>query len=143
MTITATVSNHAKFMMATKKIDLENDSLKAILMNTAFAFDKDAHATLADITASQLSTGNGYTQNDKALANVAVAEDDANDRAQLTCDDPSWTASGGVIGPFGALIIYDDTTTDDTVLGCLDFGTDISVADGTSFAVRDIVFNLS
>ena len=143
MTITATVSNHAKFMMATKKIDLENDSLKAILMNTAFAFDKDAHATLADITASQLSTGNGYTQNDKALANVAVAEDDANDRAQLTCDDPSWMASGGVIGPFGALIIYDDTTTDDTVLGCLDFGTDISVADGTSFAVRDIVFNLS
>lgn len=142
MAVTVTVPNHAKYMQATKKIDYENDVFKAILMNSSFAFDKDAHATLADVTASQLATGNGYTQNDKTLTGVAVSEDDTNDKAAVTWSDPTWTASGGSIGPTGAIIIYDDTTTDDTIVFCGDFGTDYTITDGSSFQPQNIAMDI-
>jgi len=138
MAVVSTLSNHYKYMKMTKKIDFSADTFKIILMNTTFAFNKDTHATLADVTDDQLATDNGYTQNSKALENVAVAEDDSNNKASATWDDVSWTASGGAIGPTGAAIIYDDTTTDDTVVGCIDFGVDISIPDGTAFPITAI-----
>ena len=105
MAIEATWSNHAKFQLASGLIDFDADVFKIILMNDTFAFDKDAHATLADVAADQLATANGYTRNDKTLAGVAVTEDDVNDRANVAWDNVTWTASGGSIGPSGAAII--------------------------------------
>jgi len=127
-------------MRDTKKVDKANDVFKAILMNNTFTFDKDAHATLADVTASQLTTGNGYTQNDKTLTGVSVSEDDTNDRSATTWDNVTFTASGGDIGPTGAMIVYDDTTTDDTVVGCVDYGTDYTIANGTSLQFQNVAF---
>lgn len=143
MAVVATLSNHFKYLLATGAIDLANDTLKVILMNTTFTFNKDTHALLANVTADQLATANGYTQDNKALANVAVAEDDTGDQAQLTCDDPTWTASSGAIGPTGAAIVYDDTVADDPIMGCIDFGTDYTIPDGSSFQLQDIIFNLT
>lgn len=134
MAMTATASNHFKFQLASGNIDMANDTFKAILMNTIFVFDPDAHATLADVTADQIASGNGYLQDDKTLTGVTLTEDDSNDRASMTCENPSWNASGGSIGPFGAMIIYDDTTADDTVVNCIDFGTDYTVVDNASFS---------
>ena len=48
MAITATASNHMKYMMATKKIDLANDILKAILTKPTFTYNKDTHALYTD-----------------------------------------------------------------------------------------------
>lgn len=143
MAITCTLSNHYKFQVLSGVIDFDADTLKIILMNTTFAFDKDAHATLADVTADQLATGYGYTQNDKTLANASVTEDDVNDRGKVTFDDVTWTASGGDIGPSGAAIIYDDTAADDTVVGCIDFGTDYTIPDGSSFQLQNLEVAIS
>ena len=140
MAITSTVSNHFKFMQATKKVDFENDVFKIILVDTTFAFDPDTHATLADVTASQLATANGYTQNDKTLAGVTVTEDDTNNRVSITWTNATWTASGGNIGPTGAALIYDDTTADDTIVGCIDFGTDYTISDGSSLQFQNLAF---
>ena len=114
MAITLTLSNHYKYQLMKKKIDLSVDTLVMILMNNTYAFDKDADATLANIAADQLSTGNGYTQNAKELANLSLSEDDANDKGSMTCDDVSWTASGGSIGPTGAAVLLDFSALDDT-----------------------------
>jgi hypothetical protein len=111
MAIVADTTNHFKYVLLNA---IAGHTLKAILMNTTFVFDRDAHATLADVTADQLATGNGYTQNNKVLSNVAVTEDDVNDRAQFTCDDVTWTAASGNIGPFGALVIVDETAVEAT-----------------------------
>lgn len=138
MAITCTLSNHYKFQLLSGNIDFDADTFKVILMNTTFAFDKDAHATLADVTANQLSTGNGYTQDDKTLTGVSVTEDDDNDKGKVTWSNPTWTADGGDIGPTGAAIIYDDTTADDTIIGCADFGTDYTIPDGSSFQLQDL-----
>lgn len=145
MAVVSTLSNHFKFQLASGNIDFDADTFKIILMDTSFAFDKDSHATLADVSANEISTANGYTQQNKTLANVAVTEDDTNDQASVTWDDPTWTASGGDLGgeAIGSAIIYDDTTSDDTVVGCIDFGTDYTVSDGNIFKVEDIEIDLT
>lgn len=114
MAVVLTVSNHYKYQLSKGKIDLSADTLIAILMNNTFAFDKDAHATLDDITVDQLATGNGYTQDTKELTTKVLTEDDTNDEGVMTCDDISWTASGGNIGPTGAAVLLDFSALDDT-----------------------------
>jgi len=114
MAVTLTLSNHYKYQLMRKQINLSADDLKIILMNNTFTFDKDAHATLADVTADQLATSNGYTQNDKTLTGMVLTEDDVNDKGHFVCDDPSWTAAGGDIGPTGASLILDFSSLDDT-----------------------------
>lgn len=143
MAIIATASNHCKYMMATKKIDLATDTLKAILMNPAFTFDKDTDATYALVSGSEITGVNGYTVGGQTLVNQSVTEDDVNDKAVFTCSDPQWTASGGNIDSFGAMIIYDDTTTDKTVITCIDFGTDYSIPSGASFTAQTIKLSLN
>ena len=114
MAVVLTLSNHYKYQLMDGKIDLSADALKIILMNNTFAFDKDADATLANVAADQLATANGYIKNDKVLANLALTEDDVNDKGHFTCDDPSWTASGGDIGPTGAACVLDFSSISDT-----------------------------
>jgi len=143
MAITMTLSNHYKFSLMKKLINLDTDTLKIILMNDAFVFDKDAHATLSDVTADQLPTGNGYTQDSKMLENTVVTEDDVNDKGKMTCDDVLWTASGGSIGPTGAAIIYDGTVADDVVVGCADYGADYTMPDGSAFEITDIEIDVT
>lgn len=147
MAIVASAPNHFKFMLVTKKIDLANDVLKVILLGPNFAFNIDNHATLADIPSDaslgQLPTGNGYIQNSLVLTGVTVTEDNTNNKALFACTDPSWTAVTNNIGPFGAMIIYDDTTTDDTIVTCVDFGVDYTVVPGASFTAQTIKLSLN
>jgi len=73
MAVTATASNRAKYAHARKMIDLQADSIRAILMRQGFVFNKDDHATwlnlkgyLAEATLSVnsslqiLHSGNGF-----------------------------------------------------------------------------------
>lgn len=123
-------SNHIKYLLATKAIDFLNDSFIIILMESGFVFDKDAHEEYADVSASELPTGNGYTQKTEVLAGVAVTEDDVDDRCEVTWSNPAWTAAGGAIGPASGAIIIDDTVANDPVVGYIDFGGDYTQADG-------------
>jgi hypothetical protein len=140
MAVVSTLSNHFKYLKNTGGIDFSSDTFKIILMNTTFAFDKDADALLADVTADQLSTGNGYTQDDKSMTVSSVTENDTDDRCDVVFATVTWTASSGSIGPSGAAIIYDDTATDNPVVGCIDFGVDITATDGTDFEISSITY---
>jgi hypothetical protein len=143
MAITVTASNHLKYQMMLGNVNLDTDDLKIILMNSAFTFDPDSHATLSDVTASQLSTGNGYTQNDESLTSTTITENDTTNQAEFTCDDVTFTGSGGSIGPTGSYVVYSDTSSDDTVLFCCDFGTDYTIDDGSSLQLQNIKINLA
>jgi hypothetical protein len=113
MAVVLTLSNHYKYQKMRGQVDLTSDDLKILLMNNTFAFDKDAHANLSDIDADQLATANGYTENDETLTTPVLTEDDGNDKGHFVCDDPSWTAAAGDIGPTGAACIVDFTSLDD------------------------------
>ena len=136
MAIVSTLSNHYKYQKMAGAIDHINDTFKIILMNTTFAFDKDAHATLADVSADELATDYGYTQQNKALSGGTLTEDDTGDKAYRTFDHVSWVAASGSIGPTGAACIYDDTTVDKTIVGCIDFGADFTIPDGSTFQIQ-------
>jgi hypothetical protein len=145
MAVVVTLSNHWKYQLGKKLVDISADTFKIILLDTAFAFDPDAHATLADVIASpsaELDTGNGYTRQDKTLTGGAWAEDDTNNKGIRTFDTVNWTASGGAIGPTGCAIIYDESTgsasplVSPTVVGCIDFGADYTIPDTSSLQIQ-------
>ena len=139
--MSATVSNKLKFLLASKAIDFANDSFKIILMASGFVFDKDTHHGYADVSASELADGDGYTTGGATLANVAVTEDDTDDRCEITWDNAAWTASGGSVGPTPGAIIFDDTVTTpqaDPVVGYINFGGEQTQADGGVATVSNI-----
>ena len=120
---------------------IELDVFKIVLMDNAFTFDKDTHATLANVSANVLADGYGYAEGTLVLD--SVTEDDVNDRAEAIFDDYTWTASAGSIGPSNGALIYDDTTGDDTVIGFVDFGSAQTATDGGTFKVANIKIRLS
>ena len=122
--------NHIKYLLATKAIDFLNDAFKIILMQSGFVYNKDTHALYTDVLGNELATVNGYTQGAKALAGVAVTEDDVDDRCEVLWSNVTWTAVGGAIGPASGAIIYDDTVANDPIVGYLDFGADYTQPDG-------------
>lgn len=139
---TGTLSNHFKYQLAKKQIDMDADTFKLILMASGFTFNKDSHATLADVSASELTTGNGYT-GAIALTNSTVTENDSTDKAVTTFDDVVLTASGGDIGPTPGAIIYDDTTSDDTVVGYIAFSSEITTSADKTLLIQDITINIA
>lgn len=139
------VSNKCKFQLASGLLDFDADTFKIILMASGFTFDPDAHEFLDDVSASELANGNGYTTGGATLAGVAVEEDDANNRANVTWNDPAWTASGGSIGPTPGAIIYKSTGVagTSTVVGFLDFEGNQTATDGGTFTVQNPELRLS
>ena len=134
-------SNKIKYLLAVKQIDFANDTFQIILMATGFTFNKDTHHGYADVSASELANGNGYTTGGNTLAGVAVTEDDTDDRTEITWNNSSWTASAGPIGPSPGAIIYDDTPTSpqaDPIVGYIDFGGEQTQADGGIATVANI-----
>jgi len=151
MAVTRTLSNEFKYELGKGSInfgDTGAGAFRVILMNDTFTFDRTTHGTYLDIKADELDAGNGYAKLDKALTADSVwAQDDVNNKGAISWDDVTWTASGGSIGPSGAAVVlqYDagNDGDDSLVVGCIDFGEDITVTDGVSFQLQNLGFDLS
>jgi hypothetical protein len=144
--MTTGITNKCLYLMAKKVIDFSGDSFKIILMKSGFVFDPDTHHGYADVSANELATGYGYTQNTKVLTGVTVTEDDTNNRCSITWSNVTWTASAGSIGPTPGAIIFDDTVTTptaDPIIGYIDFGGEQTEADGGVATLSSIEFRLS
>lgn len=131
-------SNYLRYLLATKKIDFSSDTFKIILMASGFTFNPTTHKKYADVSANELANGNGYTTGGATLGAETITEDDANREVTITWPNPSWTASGGSIGPTPGAIIYDDTETDDSLIGYIDFGANYTQADGGTAALTGV-----
>lgn len=111
-------------------IDLDTHTFKAVLTNTA----PDALDTqLSDIT--QIANGNGYTTGGETLTTVTWTR--STNTATFASDDVVWTASGGAIATFRYVVLYDDTATNDELVGWLDYGATLDVADTETFTVSE------
>ena len=116
-------------------IDLDSDTIKAILLDSSFVPNIDTMVFYSDVS-HELATANGYTQGGVSLANKAITIDTSNDRAYLDADDISWTASGTLTARY--LVLYKSTGTAGTspLIGVIDFGIDRSVLSGELFYVQ-------
>lgn len=139
-------SNKLKFLLASKVIDFANDTFKIALMANNYTWNKDTHHGYANVSANELANGYGYTTGGASLANVAVTEDDTDDRCEITWNNANWTANGGNIGPTPGAIIYDDTPTSpqaDPIIGYIDFGGNQTQADGGVFTIANVEVRIS
>jgi len=143
----STVSNKIKYAIANGGINFSSDSFKIILMASGFVFSPTTHHGYADVSASELATGFGYTRNTKTLsASPVITEDDINVRCSIAWDNVTWTASGGAIGPTPGAIIFDDTVTTptaDPIVAYIDFGGEQTQADGGVATISNISVRLT
>lgn len=107
-------------------------ALKATLGNTAPSASADA--VYADLPA-QLGTGNGYTAGGPDLDSETLSE--TGGTATLAIADEVITASGGSIGPFQYVTMYNDTPTSpaDPLIQYYDVTSATTLADTETFTI--------
>lgn len=119
--------------------DLANDTLKIALTNAAPV--KATADELADIT--QITAANGYAAGGQALDNVTSTQ--TAGVYSLKADDETFTADTGTMATFRYGVLYNDTATNDELIGYWDKGSavvlevgetfDFEFADGTVFTL--------
>jgi hypothetical protein len=127
----ATLTKFYSFVEAVheKKHNLGSDTLKVLLTNTAPSL---SNTVKADIS-GELSTASGYTAGGATITVTSSAQ--SSGLYTLIASDVTWTASGGSIGPFRYAVIYNDTATNDELIGYIDWGYSITVASGQTFTI--------
>lgn len=108
--------------------NLDTDVLKVYLSNTA----PDAAADLVKADCAEIGAGNGYTAGGADATGVWT---ETSGTATLAGTDIVFTASGGTIGPFRYAILYNDTSTSDSLIGWWDYGSSITLQNGETFTV--------
>ncbi len=121
------VYNQFKTEIMKGTVNLTSDSIKEILLNNSHSFNADNDA-YSDISANELATAGGYTQNTKTVGSPTVTVDDTDDEGVFDAADTSWTSA-----TFSAYhnAKYDDTHASNILICSHDFGGVQTVTSGT------------
>lgn len=108
--------------------NLNTGVLKILLTSTA---PVATNAVKADLT--EIAAGNGYSAGGATVGSTSYAQ--TSGVGKLAGNDVTITASGGSIGPFRYVALYNDTPTSpaDPLIGWWDRGAGITLSDGDSF----------
>lgn len=109
--------------------NLDADDIKIYLSNATPSASADAIKTdLAEIT-----NENGYT----APVDIEATYSQTSGTGTLGGTDKTITASGGTVGPFRYVVLFNDTPSSpvDPLIGWWDYGSSITLGDGESFTV--------
>lgn len=114
--------------VAEKKHNLGSDQLVVALCAAANApvAGNTVLANLTEAAYTNCSTRNITTATSAQTAGLY----------KLVLTDLTLTAGGGPVGPFRYVVIYNDTATNDELIGWFDYGSDITLAD-----LEDILLN--
>jgi len=108
-----------------KKHDLSADSFKLLLSNTAPSL---SNTQKSDIT--EISAGNGYSAGGISL--TVTSSSSSSGLYTWIVADATLTASGGSINPWRYAVLYNDTSTNDLLVGYLDYTYSVTIASGQS-----------
>ncbi len=113
--------------LAEKVHNLGSDQLKVALTNVAPVNTNTVLADLTEITYTNLSSRNVTTN----------ASAQSSGTYKLTLADLVLTASGGSVGPFRYVTVYNDTPTSpaDPLIAFFDYGSSITLADGETLTI--------
>ncbi len=113
--------------LAEKVHNLGADTLKVALSNTA---PVATNTQLSNIT--QIANGNGYTTGGTTATLTSSSQ--SSGLYKLVLADVVFTATGSM-GPFRYAVLYNDTATNDELIGWWDYGSSITLASGETFTV--------
>ncbi len=111
--------------IAEKVHNLGSDSLKVALTNSAPSASNTQLSDITQITYTNLSS--------RALTVSSSAQ--SSGTYKLVIADLVLTASGGSVGPFRYIVIYNDTATNDELIAYYDYGSSVTLADGDTFTI--------
>ena len=111
--------------VAEKVFNLGTDTLKVALTNSA---PVATNGTLSQIT--EIS----YTNLSSRTITIS-ASSQTSGTYKLTLADLVLTSSGGTTGAFRYVVVYDDTATNDELIGYYDYGSSITLQDGDTFTI--------
>lgn len=114
--------------VAEKAHNLGSDTLKVMLTNSAPGASDTQKSDLTEISA-----GNGYTAGGTAATISSSSQ--TSGTYKLVLADVVFTASGGTIGAFRYAVLYNDTASNDELIGYWDYGSSITLADGETLTV--------
>lgn len=111
--------------LAEKKHNLGSDTLTLFLTNTA---PSTADTVLADIT--EIS----YTNCSTRVVSV-TSSSQTGGLYKLVLAEHTLIATGGPVGPFRYVGLYNDTATNDELILYYDYGSEVTMADGQALAI--------
>jgi hypothetical protein len=107
-------------------LNADTDTLKVYLTNATPSVSAD----LLKADLAEISAGNGYTAGGADTLNAATTTAGV---ITVAGTDVTWTASGGSIGPFRYVVLYNDTPANDPLIGYWDYGSAVTVGSGENF----------
>lgn len=113
-------------------IDLDTDTIKVMLVTSAYTPDQDAHTKRSDIT-NEVS-GTGYSAGGATLANKSVTADNTDNEGVFDADDVVWASS--TITARGAVLYKSrgGAASADELIAYIDFGSD-KTSSGANFTI--------
>lgn len=114
--------------LAEKTHNLGSDTLKVMLTNSAPSASNTVKANI-----SEISAGNGYTAGGTQATISSSSQ--TGGTYKLVLADVVFTASGGSVGPFRYVVLYNDTATNKELIGWWDYGSSITLSDTETFTV--------
>lgn len=113
--------------IAEKVHNLGSDTITVALTNAA-------NAPVATNTQLSNLTQIAYTNLSSRVVTTSASAQ-ASGTYKLTLADLTLTASGGSVAAFRYVVLYNDTATNDELIGYYDYGSDLTLADGESLTI--------
>lgn len=104
----ATVYNHFKEILLIDPVDLANDTLKVILVDSNYTVSADGNPGLAHVDSREINP-TGYNAGGCTLAGASVTQRDTVDNVKFDGTDLTWANLGS--DTITGAIMYDDTLT--------------------------------
>ena len=112
--------------LAEKVHNLGSDQITVALTNSAPNASTGAILTdITEIAYTNLSSRNVTTSSSSQSAGTY----------SLVCSDLVLTSSGGTTGPFRYVVLYNNTATNDDLIGYYDYGSSITLNDTETFTI--------
>ena len=109
--------------------NLGSDTLKVMLTNSAPVATNTVKANLTEISA-----GNGYTAGGETLTVTSSSQTTGTYTLVIT-SDVTWTAVSDAMATFRYITLYNDTASNDELIGWWDHGSEVTLGVGESYTL--------